>query len=92
MKELLLLLWKKTQGILRGSFKTLREEQRTSVIARVSPTSINPKGKQSTVEYTYKTKNMMKPEVNQQLPKGAVIEEDTEETKHLKGDLTAAQE
>lgn len=34
----------------------------------------------------------MKPEVNQQLPKGAIIKEDTEEIEHLKGDLTAAQE
>ncbi|KAF2979599.1 hypothetical protein EK904_005655, partial [Melospiza melodia maxima] len=54
---------------------------------RVCPTSMNPKGKQSTVEYAHRAKNVMKPSVNQQLPKGAAIEEDTEEIKHLKGDL-----
>jgi len=32
----------------------------------------------------------MKPEVNQQLPKGAIIKEDTEETERLKEDPAAA--
>lgn len=80
---------KNLNRILQDSFG---EQQRTSIIATVSPTSINPEETPSTLAYAHREKNIMKPEVNQQLPKGAIMKEDTEEIEHLKEGLSAAQE
>ncbi|XP_061491522.1 kinesin-like protein KIF11 [Rhineura floridana] len=66
---------------------------KTSIIATVSPASINLEETLSTLEYAHRAKNIMnKPEVNQKLTKRALIKEYTEEIERLKRDLTAARE
>ncbi|KAM6265966.1 kinesin-like protein KIF11 [Porphyrio hochstetteri] len=64
---------------------------KTSIIATVSPASINLEETLSTLEYAHRAKNIMnKPEVNQKLTKKALIKEYTEEIERLKQDLAAA--
>ncbi|CAJ0917264.1 unnamed protein product [Ranitomeya imitator] len=66
---------------------------KTSIIATVSPASINLEETLSTLEYANRAKNIMnKPEVNQKLTKRALIKEYTEEIERLKRDLAAARE
>lgn len=66
---------------------------KTSIIATVSPASINLEETVSTLEYANRAKNIMnKPEVNQKLTKRALIKEYTEEIERLKRDLSAARE
>lgn len=66
---------------------------KTSIIATISPASINLEETLSTLEYAHRAKNIMnKPEVNQKLTKRALIKEYTEEIERLKRDLSAARE
>ncbi|NXC09673.1 KIF11 protein, partial [Orthonyx spaldingii] len=66
---------------------------KTSIIATISPASINLEETLSTLEYAHRAKNIMnKPEVNQKLTKKALIKEYTEEIERLKRDLAAARE
>lgn len=66
---------------------------KTSIIATISPASINLEETLSTLEYAHRAKNILnKPEVNQKLTKRALIKEYTEEIERLKRDLTAARE
>ncbi|XP_056385368.1 kinesin-like protein KIF11 isoform X2 [Hyla sarda] len=66
---------------------------KTSIIATVSPASINLEETVSTLEYANRAKNILnKPEVNQKLTKRALIKEYTEEIERLKRDLAAARE
>ncbi|KAE8590357.1 hypothetical protein XENTR_v10018031 [Xenopus tropicalis] len=66
---------------------------KTSIIATVSPASINLEETVSTLEYANRAKNIMnKPEVNQKLTKRALIKEYTEEIERLKRDLATARE
>ncbi|XP_058697355.1 kinesin-like protein KIF11 [Poecile atricapillus] len=66
---------------------------KTSIIATISPASVNLEETLSTLEYAHRAKNIMnKPEVNQKLTKKALIKEYTEEIERLKRDLAAARE
>ncbi|XP_064000764.1 kinesin-like protein KIF11 [Pogoniulus pusillus] len=66
---------------------------KTSIIATISPASLNLEETLSTLEYAHRAKNIMnKPEVNQKLTKKALIKEYTEEIERLKRDLAAARE
>ncbi|XP_061315110.1 kinesin-like protein KIF11 isoform X1 [Pezoporus flaviventris] len=66
---------------------------KTSIIATVSPASVNLEETLSTLEYAHRAKNIMnKPEVNQKLTKKALIKEYTEEIERLRRDLAAARE
>ncbi|XP_044518564.1 kinesin-like protein KIF11 [Gracilinanus agilis] len=66
---------------------------KTSIIATVSPASVNLEETLSTLEYAHRAKNIMnKPEVNQKLTKRALIKEYTEEIERLKRDLATARE
>ncbi|NWW54829.1 KIF11 protein, partial [Pedionomus torquatus] len=66
---------------------------KTSIIATISPASINLEETLSTLEYAHRAKNIMnKPEVNQKLTKKALIKEYTEEIERLKQDLAASRE
>lgn len=66
---------------------------RTSIIATISPASLNLEETMSTLEYAHRAKNILnKPEVNQKLTKKALIKEYTEEIERLKRDLAAARE
>ncbi|KAL0964513.1 hypothetical protein UPYG_G00324880 [Umbra pygmaea] len=66
---------------------------KTSIIATVSPASINLEETLSTLEYANRAKNIMnKPEVNQKLTKRTLIKEYTEEIERLKRDLAATRD
>uniref|UniRef100_A0A674EWU3 Kinesin-like protein n=1 Tax=Salmo trutta TaxID=8032 RepID=A0A674EWU3_SALTR len=66
---------------------------KTSIIATVSPASINLEETLSTLEYANRAKNIMnKPEVNQKLTKRILIKEYTEEIERLKRDLAATRD
>ena len=66
---------------------------RTSIVARVSPASLNLEETLNTLEYAHRAKNILnKPEVNQKLTKKALIKEYTEEIECLKWDLAATLE
>ncbi|XP_037012571.2 kinesin-like protein KIF11 isoform X1 [Artibeus jamaicensis] len=66
---------------------------KTSIIATISPASLNLEETLSTLEYAHRAKNILnKPEVNQKLTKKALIKEYTEEIERLKRDLAAARE
>ncbi|KAK3563659.1 hypothetical protein QTP86_033504 [Hemibagrus guttatus] len=72
---------------------------KTSIIATVSPASINLEETLSTLDYANRAKNIMnKPEVNQKLTKrtlikaSPIINEYTEEIERLKRDLAATRE
>uniref|UniRef100_UPI00398F01B4 kinesin-like protein KIF11 n=1 Tax=Pristiophorus japonicus TaxID=55135 RepID=UPI00398F01B4 len=66
---------------------------KTSIIATISPASVNLEETISTLDYAYRAKNILnKPEVNQKLTKRALIKEYTEEIERLKRDLAASRE
>ncbi|XP_066549118.1 kinesin-like protein KIF11 [Amia ocellicauda] len=66
---------------------------KTSIIATVSPASVNLEETLSTLDYANRAKNILnKPEVNQKLTKRALIKEYTEEIERLKRDLAASRE
>uniref|UniRef100_A0AAY4EQ04 Kinesin-like protein n=1 Tax=Denticeps clupeoides TaxID=299321 RepID=A0AAY4EQ04_9TELE len=66
---------------------------KTSIIATVSPASINLEETLSTLDYASRAKSIMnKPEVNQKLTKRTLIKEYTEEIERLKRDLAAARD
>nr|XP_005991610.1 PREDICTED: kinesin-like protein KIF11 isoform X1 [Latimeria chalumnae]XP_014341343.1 PREDICTED: kinesin-like protein KIF11 isoform X1 [Latimeria chalumnae] len=66
---------------------------KTSIIATISPASVNLEETLSTLDYAHRAKNIMnKPEINQKLTKRALIKEYTEEIERLKRDLAAARE
>ncbi|XP_042224121.1 kinesin-like protein KIF11-A [Homarus americanus] len=66
---------------------------KTSVIATVSPASINLEETLSTLDYAHRAKNIQnKPEVNQKLNKKELIGEYSEEIERLRRDLMAMRE
>ncbi|KAF2352751.1 Kinesin-associated microtubule-binding domain [Trinorchestia longiramus] len=66
---------------------------KTSIIATVSPASINLEETLSTLDYAHRAKNITnKPEVNQKLNKKELIGEYTEEIDRLRRDLLAMRE
>uniref|UniRef100_A0A8C2HPN6 Kinesin-like protein n=1 Tax=Cyprinus carpio TaxID=7962 RepID=A0A8C2HPN6_CYPCA len=66
---------------------------KTSIIATVSPASINLEETLSTLDYANRAKSIMnKPEVNQKLTKRTLIKEYTEEIERLKRDLAATRD
>jgi len=66
---------------------------KTSIIATISPASINLEETLSTLDYAFRAKNIQnKPEVNQKLTKKAMLREYTEEIERLRKDLNAARE
>ncbi|XP_030643052.1 kinesin-like protein KIF11 [Chanos chanos] len=66
---------------------------KTSIIATISPASINLEETLSTLDYANRAKNIMnKPEVNQKLTKRTLIKEYTEEIERLKRDLAATRD
>ncbi|XP_045585381.2 kinesin-like protein KIF11 [Procambarus clarkii] len=66
---------------------------KTSVIATISPASINLEETLSTLDYAHRAKNIQnKPEVNQKLNKKELIGEYSEEIERLRRDLMAMRE
>jgi kinesin family protein 11 len=66
---------------------------KTSIIATISPASINIEETLSTLDYAHRAKNIQnRPEVNQKLTKQAMLKEYTEEIERLRRDLIAARE
>ncbi|KAL2083650.1 hypothetical protein ACEWY4_021423 [Coilia grayii] len=66
---------------------------KTSIIATISPASINLEETLSTLEYANRAKSILnKPEVNQKLTKRTLIKEYTEEIERLKRDLAATRD
>ncbi|XP_072174038.1 kinesin-like protein KIF11 [Diadema setosum] len=66
---------------------------KTSIIATVSPASINVEETLSTLDYAHRAKHITnRPEVNQKLTKKSLIKEYTEEIERLRRDLFAARE
>ncbi|KAK3856219.1 hypothetical protein Pcinc_037442 [Petrolisthes cinctipes] len=66
---------------------------KTSVIATISPSSINLEETLSTLEYAHRAKNIQnKPEVNQKLNKKELIGEYSNEIERLRRDLMAMRE
>ncbi|KAG1669463.1 Kinesin-like protein KIF11 [Nymphon striatum] len=66
---------------------------KTSIIATISPASINLEETLSTLDYAHRAKNITnKPEINQRLTKRALIKEYTEEIERLRRDLLASRE
>uniref|UniRef100_A0A8C1QEE9 Kinesin-like protein n=1 Tax=Cyprinus carpio TaxID=7962 RepID=A0A8C1QEE9_CYPCA len=66
---------------------------KTSIIATVSPASVNLEETLSTLDYANRAKSIMnKPEVNQKLTKRTLIKEYTEEIERLKRDLAATRD
>ncbi|KAB0367785.1 hypothetical protein FD755_021109, partial [Muntiacus reevesi] len=82
-----------TALVERTPHDSLGGHTRTSIIATVSPASLNLEETLSTLEYAHRAKNILdKPEVNQKLTKKALIKEYTEEIERLKQDLAATHE
>lgn len=66
---------------------------KTSIIATISPASMNYEETVSTLEYANRAKSILnKPEVNQKLTKSCLIREYTEEIERLKRDLAVTRE
>ncbi|XP_045137999.1 kinesin-like protein KIF11 [Portunus trituberculatus] len=66
---------------------------KTSVIATISPASINQEETLSTLDYAHRAKNIQnKPEVNQKLHKKELIQEYSQEIERLRLDLLAMRE
>nr|XP_054765646.1 kinesin-like protein KIF11 [Lytechinus pictus] len=66
---------------------------KTSIIATVSPASINVEETLSTLDYAHRAKNITnRPEINQKLTKKALLKEYTEEIERLRRDLFATRE
>ncbi|XP_054005394.1 kinesin-like protein Klp61F [Hylaeus anthracinus] len=73
--------------------ESLGGRTRTSIIATVSPASINLEETLSTLDYAHRAKNVMnRPEVNQKFSKKALLQEYTEEIEKLKKDLSDCRE
>lgn len=72
---------------------SLGGKTKTSIIATISPASINIEETLSTLDYAHRAKNIQnRPEVNQKLTKKAMLREYTEEIERLRKDLLAARE
>ncbi|XP_008559654.1 kinesin-like protein Klp61F [Microplitis demolitor] len=66
---------------------------KTSIIATISPSSLNLEETLSTLDYAHRAKNITnRPEINQKLTKTTLIKEYTEEIERLKRDLYATRE
>ncbi|KAG8041438.1 hypothetical protein G9C98_002731 [Cotesia typhae] len=66
---------------------------KTSIIATISPSSLNLEETLSTLDYAHRAKNITnRPEINQKLTKATLIKEYTEEIERLKRDLLATRE
>ncbi|KYN09726.1 hypothetical protein ALC57_18247 [Trachymyrmex cornetzi] len=73
--------------------ESLGGRTKTSIIATVSPASINVEETLSTLDYAHRAKNITnRPEINQKLSKRALLKEYTEEIERLRRDLLAARE
>ncbi|KAL8616571.1 Kinesin-related protein 11 [Nucella lapillus] len=66
---------------------------KTSIIATISPASINLEETLSTLDYAHRAKNITnRPEINQRLTKKTLLKEYNEEIERLRRDLQAARE
>ncbi|XP_067210795.1 kinesin-like protein Klp61F [Linepithema humile] len=73
--------------------ESLGGRTKTSIIATVSPASINLEETLSTLDYAHRAKHITnRPEINQKLSKKALLKEYTEEIERLRRDLLAARE
>ncbi|EZA46701.1 Bipolar kinesin, partial [Ooceraea biroi] len=73
--------------------ESLGGRTKTSIIATVSPASINLEETLSTLDYAHRAKNITnRPEINQKLSKKALLKEYTEEIERLRRDLLANRE
>lgn len=73
--------------------ESLGGRTKTSIIATVSPASINLEESLSTLDYAHRAKNITnRPEINQKLSKKALLKEYTEEIERLRRDLLASRE
>ncbi|KAK9298648.1 hypothetical protein QLX08_008120 [Tetragonisca angustula] len=73
--------------------ESLGGRTRTSIIATVSPASINLEETLSTLDYAHRAKNITnRPEINQKFSKKALLQEYIEEIERLKKDLVACRE
>ncbi|XP_033187905.2 kinesin-like protein Klp61F [Bombus vancouverensis nearcticus] len=73
--------------------ESLGGRTRTSIIATISPASINLEETLSTLDYAHRAKNITnRPEVNQKFSKKALLQEYIEEIERLKKDLIACRE
>ncbi|XP_048515070.1 kinesin-like protein Klp61F [Athalia rosae] len=73
--------------------ESLGGRTKTSIIATVSPASINLEETLSTLDYAHRAKNITnRPELNQKLSKKALLKEYTEEIERLQRDLLATRE
>ncbi|KAK2581733.1 hypothetical protein KPH14_002216 [Odynerus spinipes] len=73
--------------------ESLGGRTKTSIIATVSPASINLEETLSTLDYAHRAKNITnRPEINQKLSKKALLKEYTEEIERLRRDLLATRE
>ncbi|XP_078049062.1 kinesin-like protein Klp61F [Augochlora pura] len=73
--------------------ESLGGRTRTSIIATISPASINLEETLSTLDYAHRAKNITnRPEINQKFSKKALLQEYTEEIEKLKKDLFASRE
>ena len=66
---------------------------KTSIIATVSPPTINLEDTLSTLDYAYRARNINRPEVNQKLSKREdVLKEYSDEMDRLRRDLSTSRE
>ncbi|XP_076439721.1 kinesin-like protein KIF11 isoform X2 [Babylonia areolata] len=66
---------------------------KTSIIATISPASVNLEETLSTLDYAHRAKNITnRPEINQRLTKKALLKEYNEEIERLRRDLQASRE
>ncbi|CAK9807339.1 Kinesin-like protein Klp61F [Anthophora plagiata] len=73
--------------------ESLGGRTKTSIIATVSPASINMEETLSTLDYAHRAKNITnRPEVNQKLSKKEFLKQYTEEIERLRSDLLATRE
>lgn len=73
--------------------ESLGGRTKTSIIATISPSSINLEETLSTLDYAHRAKNITnRPEINQKLSKKALLKEYTEEIERLRRDLLATRE
>ncbi|KAK0090601.1 hypothetical protein PV325_010567 [Microctonus aethiopoides] len=73
--------------------ESLGGRTKTSIIATISPASINLEETLSTLDYAHRAKNITnRPEINQKMSKKALLKEYTEEIERLRRDLQATRE
>ncbi|XP_076659137.1 kinesin-like protein Klp61F [Halictus rubicundus] len=73
--------------------ESLGGRTRTSIIATVSPASVNLEETLSTLDYAHRAKNITnRPEINQKFSKKALLQEYTEEIEKLRRDLSATRD